>query len=153
VQSQIPIDSRFIFFAWSLLALMLLASISKASPENSGTESSDSLLYWFEETERLWAARDFVQCKEAANRFLQSTGAGSEPEKEIRLMIEDDGDEFNPDALLKSKEFGWKNIQSRVNIMIRFLDVDCQEKKRDPTYRYYTPIFSESTKYVPFPKH
>ncbi|WP_162141590.1 tetratricopeptide repeat-containing sensor histidine kinase [Lunatimonas lonarensis] len=41
----------------------------------------DSINYWFEETERLWAAREFESCKQAAKNYFQCANQDTKPEK------------------------------------------------------------------------
>lgn len=62
--------------------------------------------------------------------------------EEIRLMIEDDGDGFNSENLNSTKGYGWKNIQSRVNILKGYIDLDTEPSKKGIVLMITIPLNS-----------
>lgn len=56
----------------------------------------------------------------AKNLTIQLTGY----ENEINIIIEDNGNGFEKEKLMKSKGWGWKNIQSRLEAINGILEID-----------------------------
>ena len=56
----------------------------------------------------------------AKNLTIQLTGY----ENEINIIIEDNGNGFEKENLMKSKGWGWKNIQSRLEAINGILEID-----------------------------
>jgi signal transduction histidine kinase len=54
-------------------------------------------------------------------------------EKEITLTIEDNGEGFDADTLKLSAGNGWRNIQSRLNLIKGSLEIDSQKGKKGTT--------------------
>ncbi|MDW3196066.1 MAG: tetratricopeptide repeat protein [Cytophagales bacterium] len=54
-------------------------------------------------------------------------------EEEITLMIEDDGKGFNKNLLLSGKGNGWKNLNTRTNLIQGHLELETQPERRGNT--------------------
>ncbi|GHB44791.1 tetratricopeptide repeat-containing sensor histidine kinase [Mongoliitalea lutea] len=67
-------------------------------------------------------------------------------EEEIRLMIEDDGDGFDTSQLTNSAGYGWKNIQSRVNILKGSIELDSQKGRKGNILLLYIPTNNYTSK-------
>jgi signal transduction histidine kinase len=59
---------------------------------------------------------------------------------EISVTIEDNGKGFDPSVLEKSEGNGWKNIQSRLNLLDGFYDIDSQPGKNGTTLTLRIPF-------------
>ena len=60
-------------------------------------------------------------------------------EEELTLLIEDNGDGFDPEILAKGKGNGWKNINTRVNLIQGELHLDTLDGRRGTTLIITTP--------------
>ncbi len=60
-------------------------------------------------------------------------------EGELTITIEDDGDGFDPLTLDYSKGNGWKNIQSRVNLLGGTIDIDSMQGRKGTTLTVTVP--------------
>lgn len=63
---------------------------------------------------------------------------------EISVIIEDDGESFNPEKLLKSNGNGWRNIQSRTKLIKAELELDAQANRRGTTLILIVPLDGEN---------
>jgi len=70
----------------------------------------------------------------------------SKDEKEIDLLIEDNGMGFDIDKLLKGDGNGWRNIQSRANLIHASVDIDSVEGRKNTTLIVNTPLDSAGQK-------
>lgn len=61
-------------------------------------------------------------------------------EEEINITIEDNGAGFNPHALTLGKGNGWKNIQSRVNLVKGEVEVDSSPDRKGTTFVIRIPV-------------
>jgi signal transduction histidine kinase len=55
-------------------------------------------------------------------------------EHDLTLMIEDNGQGFNPESLERSRGNGWKNIQSRIQILKGEVEVDTLPERQGNTF-------------------
>jgi signal transduction histidine kinase len=72
----------------------------------------------------------------AKNMSLQLTGF----DNEINLLIEDNGQGFDKEKLLKSSGWGWKNIQSRLEAINGKLEIDSKEGSRGTSFILDFPV-------------
>lgn len=61
-------------------------------------------------------------------------------ENELVIMIEDNGQGFNPQALERSEGNGWKNIRSRLNLIKGTYELDTTEKRQGTTFILRIPV-------------
>lgn len=61
-------------------------------------------------------------------------------EEEINITIEDNGAGFSPNALTLGNGNGWKNIQSRVNLVKGEVEVDSSPDRKGTTFVIRIPI-------------
>lgn len=61
---------------------------------------------------------------------------------ELTLTIEDDGQGFDPALLLESKGNGWKNIQSRANLVVGQVELDTRDGQQGSTFILNVPMTS-----------
>jgi len=84
-------------------------------------------------------------CQEWINNVMKYSGADRveiqliEHDDEITLMIEDNGKGFDPSLLEKSMGNGWKNIQSRVQILKGEVEVDSSPSRNGNTFTANIP--------------
>ena len=89
-------------------------------------------------------------CQEWINNILKYSGASRidvqliEHSDEVVLMIEDDGKGFHLSALEKGSGNGWKNIQSRVQILNGDVEVDSNPERTGTTFTASIPISAAS---------
>jgi two-component system, NarL family, sensor kinase len=67
-------------------------------------------------------------------------------DKEITLLVEDDGMGFDRELLLTSKGNGWKNMTSRANLIMGELDLDTQAGIRGNTLVMNASLTSKTPK-------
>ncbi|HYF68416.1 MAG TPA: tetratricopeptide repeat protein [Ohtaekwangia sp.] len=67
-------------------------------------------------------------------------------EDELNIMIEDNGKGFDPGKLENSKGNGWKNIQSRLNLIRGSADIDSAPDRRGTTFTLKIPSTMEVAK-------
>lgn len=77
-----------------------------------------------------------LKYSDAAKIMLQLT----RDEAEITLLIEDDGSGFDSTKLMQGKGNGWKNIQSRANLIKGSISLDTIENRRGNTLILNAPI-------------
>lgn len=103
-------------------------------------------------TERLPADYEIALyrvCQEWINNIMKYNHAERievqliEHEDEITLMIEDNGKGFDVSVLEKSMGNGWKNIQSRIQILKGFAEVDSNPARQGNTFTVNIPIHKE----------
>lgn len=61
-------------------------------------------------------------------------------DEEISVIIEDDGQSFKPDILVKSNGNGWRNIQSRSKLIKAEIELDAQEGRKGTTLILNIPL-------------
>lgn len=69
---------------------------------------------------------NILKYSDAEKIMLQIT----QDEEEITLMIEDDGSGFDKDLLINSKGNGWKNLNTRTNLIKGQLELETQPDKK-----------------------
>lgn len=72
-------------------------------------------------------------------------------ETELVIMIEDNGNGFDPERLEQSEGNGWKNIRSRLNLVKGAYELDTDEKRKGTTFILKVPvqILAPVEKYTP----
>ncbi len=77
-----------------------------------------------------------IKYSEAEKLTLQLTGF----DNEINILIEDNGKGFEKEKLTKSRGWGWKNIQSRLEAINGILEIDTQEGTSGTSFVLDLPI-------------
>ncbi len=67
-------------------------------------------------------------------------------EDELNITIEDNGDGFDTTDLTKGEGNGWKNIQSRLNLVKGTLEIDSRPGAKGTTFIVQVPITDQSVK-------
>lgn len=89
--------------------------------------------------------------QEWVNNILKYANAGKiniqliRDEKELTLMIEDDGDGFDIQTLTKGSGNGWRNIQSRLSRIQASIEVDSKLGVKGTTFIIDVPISQTTT--------
>lgn len=65
-------------------------------------------------------------------------------EDEVTITIEDNGKGFNPEILKMATGNGWKNIQSRLNLVKGELEIDSNPERKGTTLILNVPVKKES---------
>uniref|UniRef100_UPI0032EE60FC ATP-binding protein n=1 Tax=Ekhidna sp. TaxID=2608089 RepID=UPI0032EE60FC len=85
---------------------------------------------------------NILKYSDAQRVTLQITG----DEEEITLLIEDDGAGFNKNLLVNGKGNGWKNLNTRTNLIKGELVLETEEGKRGNTLILNAPMMMSSIK-------
>jgi len=84
-------------------------------------------------------------CQEWINNVLKYSGGTKidiqliDHSDEIVLMIEDNGNGFSPSVLENATGNGWKNIQSRIQILDGQVEIDSHPERRGTTFTVSVP--------------
>ncbi len=70
-------------------------------------------------------------------------------ESEISLLIENNGLGFNKEILINGNGFGWKNINSRANLIKADLEIDTSPGRPGTNLTLNCPLVSENTVKIP----
>lgn len=90
--------------------------------------------------------------QEWTNNVLKYSDAGrisiqlTRDEQEITLTIEDDGMGFDENLLKEGKGNGWKNLQSRANLMRAMLELDTQPHRRGNMLTVNVPVLAPAAR-------
>ncbi len=80
---------------------------------------------------------NIIKYANASNVTINMTGLGDK----LSIMIEDDGDGFDVDQLTNGLGNGWRNIQSRLDLLDGEIDIDSLEGRRNTTVSIEIPYY------------
>ncbi|MEQ9424134.1 MAG: tetratricopeptide repeat protein [Cyclobacteriaceae bacterium] len=125
----------------------------------AGKVKIDIITHGFDESNRLTEVQEisfYRISQEWVNNILKYGQASQitlqllKDEEEISLTIEDDGPGFDPQVLEQSKGNGWKNIQSRANLINAELELDTRVGSKGSTLMINALILNDAKEIASF---